>query len=91
MRLRTGLDDAERRKILLLPGLELRLLSRPARSQSLYDCTKLLTNEKLLSSLDLWQLISQLHKNFLGILQNTTIWRILSLLLWITGKIKAFL
>jgi hypothetical protein len=33
---RTGLDDMERRKILLVPELELRPLGRPARSQSLY-------------------------------------------------------
>jgi hypothetical protein len=33
---RTGLDDAEKRKFLILLGLELRLLGRPARSQSLY-------------------------------------------------------
>jgi hypothetical protein len=33
---RTGLDDVERRKILPPPGLELRPLGRPARSQSLY-------------------------------------------------------
>jgi hypothetical protein len=33
---RAGLDDAEKRKFLALPGLELRLLGRPARSQSLY-------------------------------------------------------
>jgi hypothetical protein len=33
---RTGLDDVERRKILPLPGLELRPLGRPACSQSLY-------------------------------------------------------
>jgi hypothetical protein len=33
---RAGLDDMEKRKFLTLPGLELRLLSRPARSQSLY-------------------------------------------------------
>jgi hypothetical protein len=32
---RTSLDDAEKRKILLLPGLELRPLGRPARTQSL--------------------------------------------------------
>jgi hypothetical protein len=31
-----GLDDLEKRKFLTLPGLELRLLGRPARSQSLY-------------------------------------------------------
>jgi hypothetical protein len=30
-----GLDDAEKRKSLALPGLELRPLGRPARSQSL--------------------------------------------------------
>jgi hypothetical protein len=33
--LRTGLDDLEKRKFLTLPGLELRPLCRPARSQSL--------------------------------------------------------
>jgi hypothetical protein len=33
---RAGLNDAERRKILPLPGLELRPLGCPARSQSLY-------------------------------------------------------
>jgi hypothetical protein len=33
---RAGLDDVENRKFLTLPGLELRLLGRPARSQSLY-------------------------------------------------------
>jgi hypothetical protein len=33
---RTGLDDVERRTFLTLPGLELRPLCRPARSQSLY-------------------------------------------------------
>jgi hypothetical protein len=33
---KTGLDDVEKRKILPLPGPELRHLSRPARSQSLY-------------------------------------------------------
>jgi hypothetical protein len=32
----TGMDDVEKRKILLLPGLELRPLRRSARSQSLY-------------------------------------------------------
>jgi hypothetical protein len=32
----TGFDDVEKRKILPLPGLELRLLRRPAYSQSLY-------------------------------------------------------
>jgi hypothetical protein len=33
---RTGLDDVEKRKFLTLPGLELRSLGLPARSQSLY-------------------------------------------------------
>jgi hypothetical protein len=32
---RAGLGDLENRKFLTLPGLELRYLSRPARSQSL--------------------------------------------------------
>jgi hypothetical protein len=36
---RTGLDDVEKRKFLTLPGLELRPLSRPARSQSQYRLT----------------------------------------------------
>jgi hypothetical protein len=31
---RAGLDDVEKRKVLTLPGLELRPLGRPARSQS---------------------------------------------------------
>jgi hypothetical protein len=33
---RAGLDDVEKRKFLTLPGLELRPLSLPASSQSLY-------------------------------------------------------
>jgi hypothetical protein len=33
---KTGLDDVERRKILLFEGIELRPIGRPARSQSLY-------------------------------------------------------
>jgi hypothetical protein len=33
---RTGLDDLENRKFFTLPGLELRPVGRPARSQSLY-------------------------------------------------------
>jgi hypothetical protein len=33
---RAGLDDIDKRQFLTLPGLELRLLGRPARSQSLY-------------------------------------------------------
>jgi hypothetical protein len=32
---RNGLDDVEKRKFLTLPGLELRTIGRPARSQSL--------------------------------------------------------
>jgi hypothetical protein len=34
---RAGLDDVEKRKFLPLPGLELRFLGPPARSQSLYQ------------------------------------------------------
>jgi hypothetical protein len=34
---RAGLDDVEKGKLLTLPGLELRPLSRPARSQSSTD------------------------------------------------------
>jgi hypothetical protein len=33
---KAGLDEVEKRKFLTLPGLELRPLDRPARSQSLY-------------------------------------------------------
>jgi hypothetical protein len=33
---RAGLEDVEKRKFLTLPGLQLRPLGRPARSQSLY-------------------------------------------------------
>jgi hypothetical protein len=33
---RAGLDDVKKRKFLTLPGLEFRLLGRPAHSQSLY-------------------------------------------------------
>jgi hypothetical protein len=33
---KTGLDEVEKRKFLTIPGLELRPLGRPARSQSLY-------------------------------------------------------
>jgi hypothetical protein len=36
MDLRAGLDEMEKRKLLTLPGLELRPLDRPARRQSLY-------------------------------------------------------
>jgi hypothetical protein len=34
--LRSGLSDVEKRKFLALPGLKLRTLSRPARSEPLY-------------------------------------------------------
>jgi hypothetical protein len=34
--LRANLDDVEKRKLLAIPGLELRPLCRPARSQPLY-------------------------------------------------------
>jgi hypothetical protein len=34
--LSAGVDDLEKRKFLTLPGLELRPISRPSRSQSLY-------------------------------------------------------
>jgi hypothetical protein len=34
---RAGLGDLEKRKFFTLPGLELRPLGRPARSQSLYQ------------------------------------------------------
>jgi hypothetical protein len=33
---RAGLEDEEKRKFLILPGLDLRPLGRPARNQSLY-------------------------------------------------------
>jgi hypothetical protein len=33
---RAGLDDAEKKQFLTIPGLELRLLGRPGRSQLLY-------------------------------------------------------
>jgi hypothetical protein len=33
---RTGMDDVEKRKFLILPGFELRPLGRPVRSLSLY-------------------------------------------------------
>jgi hypothetical protein len=45
---RAGLDDMEKWKLLTLPGLELRALSRPARSQSLY---RLQPVSKMLESL----------------------------------------
>jgi hypothetical protein len=33
---RTGLDDVQNRKLLILPGLELRPLARPASSESVH-------------------------------------------------------
>jgi hypothetical protein len=36
-----GLDAAEKKIFLILPGLELRLLGRPARNQSLYQLRSL--------------------------------------------------
>jgi hypothetical protein len=41
---RAGLDDVEKRKLLLLPGLELRLLGRPTRGQSLYRWLRFVFN-----------------------------------------------
>jgi hypothetical protein len=41
-----GPDDVEKRKFLILPGLELRPLGRPARSQSLYRLRYPGKNEK---------------------------------------------
>jgi hypothetical protein len=64
---RTGLDDVEKRKFTTLPGLELRPLSRPASSQSLYrlrysgsniDITLVLQYHKLLLK---WRLLNFLN------------------------------
>jgi hypothetical protein len=48
---RTGLDDVEERKFLTLPGLELRSLGRPVRTQSLnrvcYPGSDYICNKKL--------------------------------------------
>jgi hypothetical protein len=41
---RAGLDDLDKRKFLTLPGLELRPISRPAGSESLYRLSYVLTN-----------------------------------------------
>jgi hypothetical protein len=67
--LTAGLDDVEKRKFVTLPGIELRPLGRPARSQSLYGLRYpgstlwfryfLRTQESLLSCLDF-------TKDFLG-------------------------
>jgi hypothetical protein len=66
---RAGLDDVEKRKFLTLPGLELRPLGRPARSQSLYRLRyhlgiggwlilKLLLNKLGRDSVGIWVRIS---------------------------------
>jgi hypothetical protein len=49
--LRAGLDDLGKRKFLTLPGLELRPLSRPARSQSLYRLRYLGSVDEFICSL----------------------------------------
>jgi hypothetical protein len=43
---RAGLDDVDKRKFLALPGLELRPVGRPARSQSLYKLFRRATLKK---------------------------------------------
>jgi hypothetical protein len=48
MGLKAGLDDVEKRKFLTIPGLELRPVGRPARSQSL---SRLLCVSPLLTSM----------------------------------------
>jgi hypothetical protein len=45
--LRAGPDDVEKKKFLTLPGLKLRPLGRPARSQSLYRLSYLGSYEML--------------------------------------------
>jgi hypothetical protein len=49
--IRPDLDEVDMRIILLLPGLELRPLDRPARSQSLYrlSCPGCLLGRRILS------------------------------------------
>jgi hypothetical protein len=42
---RVGLNDLEKRKFLTLEGLELRILGRPARNQSLYRLHYLAENK----------------------------------------------
>jgi hypothetical protein len=44
---RAGLDDVEKRKFFTLPGLELRPLGRPARSNTDYAIPALLTTRVL--------------------------------------------
>jgi hypothetical protein len=43
---RAGLDELEKRKFLTLPGLELRPLGHPTRSQSLYQLLYLGSRQK---------------------------------------------
>jgi hypothetical protein len=49
---RAGLDDVEKRNFLTLPGLELRPLGRPARSQSLYRLRYLAPNFSFYINID---------------------------------------
>jgi hypothetical protein len=42
---RAGVEDIEKRKFLPLPGLELQLLGRPTRSQSLFRLPHLKTSK----------------------------------------------
>jgi hypothetical protein len=51
---KTGLEDVERRKILSLPGPELRALGHPARSQSLYRLRSPRSWDYLPVSMDQW-------------------------------------
>jgi hypothetical protein len=79
--LRTGLDGVEKKRFLTLPGPELRPLSRPASSQSLYrlryPCSPLLLrtsyiniaiwNVQLIHILDFtgWLMVNKIAKNIL--------------------------
>jgi hypothetical protein len=44
---RAGLDNLEKRKFLILPGLEIRPLGRPARSQSLDQLVPVVTSKEV--------------------------------------------
>jgi hypothetical protein len=63
---RVSLDDMEERKFLTLPGLELRPLGRPARSQSLYRLrypgSKGKVKIQITKSADKWGLIFETNK-----------------------------
>jgi hypothetical protein len=61
---RAGLDEVEKRKFLNLPGLELRLRGRPARSQSLYR----LRYPGSFCNDDILEIIQILHLWVMGIL-----------------------